>query len=105
VNKLPAAAWVCLTLAFLGILGAFVYLSAVHVDTGDFYRLLNVIFNLVTIVLAGGGVVLSGQAREKATAAADQTNGQLDQRIAAGVQQALTAQRATDVKPGGVFHE
>jgi hypothetical protein len=105
LNKIPTIAWVCLTVVAVAILGAFVYLNASGVDPAEFYRFLNVILNLASLVLGGGGVVLAGQAREKATQAADQTNGQLDSRIAAGVATALRAQRATDVKPGGVFHD
>lgn len=105
LNKIPAVAWVCLTVALLGVVGGFVYLSAQGVDTADFYRFLNVVFNLVTIVLGGGGVVLAGQARQAATAAAEQTNGQLDGRIAAAVTAALARQRTTDTAPGGVWHE
>ena len=105
MNKIPAIAWVCLTVVAVAILGAFVYLNASGVDPTEFYRFLNVILNLASLVLGGGGVVLAGQAREKATQAADQTNGQLDARISNAVSRALTVQRATDVRPGGVFHD
>lgn len=82
MSKIPAVAWVCLTVVVMGILAAFVYLSAAHLDTAEFYRFLNVLFNLGTLVLSGGAVTLAGRA-------VVQTNGGLDKRIKEGAKAAL----------------
>lgn len=89
MSKIPAVAWVCLTVVFLGALGSVVYLSAVDVDTTEFYRFLNVVLNLAPSVLGTGTIVLAGRA-------VSQTNGNLDARIRQGVTASLAQQRAED---------
>lgn len=96
MSKIPTAAWACLTVSVLALFASFVYLSAAHVDTAEFYRFLNVIGNLVGIVLGGGAVTLAGQARTAASHAAEQTNGGLDARIKAGAKAALVEHLGQD---------
>ncbi len=92
-SKLPPAAWVCLTVAFVATVGAFAYLSAKGADSGEFSRFLNTVVNLATLLLGGGALAYAGQA-------AKQTDGDLDARIQQAVKQALTMQRAEDVRLG-----
>jgi len=96
MSKLPTAAWICLTVAFMTVVVAFVILSNNGTDATEFRSFLNTILNLVGLLLGGGALAFAGQA-------AKQTNGNLDARIKQAVQAALDAQRTTDVKPGGVF--
>jgi hypothetical protein len=89
LSRVPAAAWVCLTVAFVAVVGAFAWLSAIGADGTEFRSFLNTVVNLATLAVAGGGVVFAGQA-------AKQTNGDLDQRIKDGVTAALDRQRLED---------
>lgn len=82
LSKIPQAAWVCLTVAFVAVVGAFAWLSAVGADGTEFRSFLNTIVNLATLLVAGGGVAYAGQA-------AKQTNGDLDKRIEAAVTRAV----------------
>jgi hypothetical protein len=94
VRNVPTAAWACLTVAFVTVVAAFVYLSAQGADTAEFRSFLNTTLNFAGLLLSGGAVAFAGKA-------AQQTNGGLDARIEAGVQRALEAQRAADTAPGG----
>jgi len=96
LKKIPVAAWVCITVAFVTVVVAFVVLSANGSDSTEFRSFLNTVMNLAGLLLTGGAVAFAGQA-------AKQTNGGLDERIRAGVAAELASQRQKDVKPGGVF--
>lgn len=89
LSRIPAAAWVCITVAFVAVIGAFTYLSAVGADGTEFRSFLNTVVNLVTLLVSGGAVAFAGQA-------AKQTNGDLDARIANSVTAALDRQRRED---------
>lgn len=104
LKNVPTAAWVCLTLAFLGVLAALVVLSVTGTPADELWTLLNRVANFGGLLLGGGSVVYAGAAARNSQQAAEQTNGALDERIEAGVQRALTAQRAADVAPGGELH-
>ncbi len=92
MGKIPTPVYVCLTIAFLGILGVFAYLSAIGADGTEFRSFLNTVVNLVTLVVSGSAAVYAGKAQK-------QTNGDLDARIQDGVTAALNQQRTDD---GGV---
>lgn len=94
MNKIPTPVWVCLTVAFLGTVGAFVFLSATDNDAAEFRGFLNIVMNLVTLLVTGAAAAYAGKA-------AQQTNGSLDERIKAGAAAALEEQRADDTAPGG----
>jgi hypothetical protein len=104
MKNVPTAAWVCLTVAFLGLLGSLVALSIAGAPADELWLLMNRISNLAGLVLGGGSVVYAGAAARNSQQAAKQTNGALDERIEAGVQRALEAQRAADLEPGGEFN-
>jgi uncharacterized protein YfeS len=91
-SKIPTPVYACLTLAFLGVLAVFAYLSAIGADGTEFRSFLNTIVNLVTLVVSGSAAVYAGKAQS-------QTNGQLDKRIEEGAMKALNRQRTDD---GGV---
>lgn len=94
MSKIPTPIWVCLTVAFLGVVAAFVVLSATGSDAAEFRGFLNIVMNLAGLVLSGGAAAYAGKA-------VSQTNGSLDRRIEQGVSAALEAQRAEDTQPGG----
>lgn len=98
MRNLPAAAWACITVAFVAVIAAFVILTVTGSDPTEFSRWLNSVANLAGILLGGGAVAFSAKA-------AQQTNGGLDKRIVDGakvaVKQALAEQRAVDTRPGG----
>ena len=89
LSKIPAAAWVCITVAFVAVVGAFAWLSAIGADGTEFRSFLNTVVNLATLLATGGAVAFAGQA-------AKQTNGDLDARIATAVTVALDRQREED---------
>lgn len=103
MKNVPTAAWVFLTVAFLAVVTAFVVLGVTDTDPAEFRGFLNVVTNLASILLGGGGLVYGAAAARNSQTAVEQTNGTLDQRIADGVAQALAAQRAQDTEPGGEF--
>lgn len=103
MRNVPGVAWVCLTVAFLAVVGAFVVLDVTGTDGTEFRGFLNIVANLAGIVLGGGGLIYSSAAQRSAAQAARQTNGDLDGRIQAAVSEALAAQRAVDVAPGGEY--
>jgi hypothetical protein len=94
--------WVCLTVAFLGIIGVLAWLSAVGADATEVRSFLNTVVNLVTLVVSGSAAVYAGKAQ-------NQTNGNLDKRIKDGVTAALDRQRSEDTgnaspqREGGVL--
>jgi hypothetical protein len=98
MQKLPTAAWVCITVAFLGVLAVFAVLSVSGSDGTEFRSFLNTVVNLATLLLSGGALAYAGAAQK-------QTNGALDDRVQDAVKAALTEQRAADVKPGGVLSQ
>lgn len=83
-----------MTVAFVAVVGAFMFLSATGADSTEFWAFLNRLWNLLSVVLAGGSLAYAGQA-------AKQTNGGLDARIEEAARKALDKQRATDIEPGG----
>ena len=94
MKNLPTAAWVCLTAAFLGVLGMLGFLSYTDSDATEFSRFLNTAVNLATLLLGGGALAYSARAQQ-------QTNGDLDARIEDAAARALAAQRDVDTQPGG----
>lgn len=103
LSKVPTAAWVCLTVGFLGVVAALVVLGVTGTPADELWTLLSRVANLAGVVFGGGSLVYAGAAARNAQEAAEQTNGSLDARIAAGVARALAAQRADDVAQGGEF--
>jgi hypothetical protein len=94
LSKIPAAAWWCLTIAFVSVVATFGVLSAIGAEGTEFRSFLNSVVNLATLLVAGGGVAYAGQA-------AKQTNGHLDQRIKDAVTAALDRQRTEDTGVAG----
>lgn len=98
MRNLPAAAWACITVAFVTTVVAFVVLSVNGADPAEFSRWLNSVANLGGLLLGGGAVAFSAKA-------AQQTNGGLDARIKDGAKiaakEALAEQRIMDTRPGG----
>lgn len=96
MQKLPTAAWVCLTVAFLGILATFAVLSVTGSNPTEFRSFLNTALSLAALLLTGGTLAFSAKAQQ-------QTNSALDERITTAVTDALDVQRADDTAPGGEF--
>lgn len=78
LKNVPTAAWVCITLAFLGVTTAFVVLAVVGADSTEFRGFLNIVANLASILLGGGSVIYAGAAARNAQVTREQTNGLLD---------------------------
>lgn len=89
LKAVPNIIWVSLTVCFLGIVTAFVVLSVTHADGTEFRSFLNTVLNIGTLIVTGGGAVYAGAAAKNAQVAKEQTNGQLDKRIATQVAQEL----------------
>jgi hypothetical protein len=101
LKNVPLGAWIFVSVAVLGALGALVVLSVSGADTADYWRFLNFAWNGLQLLAVSGGVVYAGAAARNSQQAVEQTNGSLDARIQAGVQKALEVQRAQDTEPGG----
>lgn len=103
MKNVPLGAWVFASVALVAVLAAFVVLAVTGSDSSELRWVILTILNVGGSVGSIGGIVYSGAAARSSHRAAEQTNGALDERIAAGVAQALSAQRAVDVAPGGEF--
>lgn len=82
---------VCATVAFVSIVGAFVFLAATGADGTDFRAFINTLFNAASVLLGGGAFMAAGSAAKSAANAEKQTNGALDKRIATQVAQQLVS--------------
>lgn len=91
VKNAPNSLIWAVTLCFLGVLAAFVYLSATGSDATDLRTFLNTILNIVSSLFSAGALVVAGAAAKSAGKAEEQTNGQLDRRIAQSVQHGIAA--------------
>lgn len=105
LKNVPNVVWVCLTVAFISIVGAFVFLSATGSDGTEFRSFLNTVINLASIVLGGSSAVYAGVAAKNSQTTKEQTNGALDKRIASAVAAQLVAhgnpKNKTEVKDNG----
>lgn len=103
LKNVPVVVWACVTVAFVAVLASLVIMAAIGADSTELTRFLNLIMNTAILLVGGAGTLYAGAAAKSAQDAAQQTNGQLDQRITDAVAQALAEQRAVDVAPGGEF--
>jgi hypothetical protein len=103
MKNVPLGAWIFASVALVAVLAAFVVLGITGTDTAELRWLILTILNAGAGLASVGGIVYSGAAAKSAHQAAEQTNGQLDDRIATAVAGALQLQRAADVAPGGEF--
>jgi sulfite exporter TauE/SafE len=101
LSKVPPIVWVCLTVAFLGVLSAYVYLDVSGTEGAEFRGFMNIVMNAFNLLVTAVVAALAGQAAHSAKQAANQTNGDLDRRLEAAADRALQRQRAADVQPGG----
>lgn len=69
------------TLCFLGVLAAFVFLSASGSDSTDLRTFLNTALNIAAALFSGSALVVAGAAARSAGRADDQTNGALTNRM------------------------
>lgn len=91
LKAVPQVVWVCLTIAFLGTIGAFVVLAITGSDGTEFRSFLNTVVNLAGLLLGGSSAVYAGVAAKNSQTTKDQTNGALDARIAKAVARELVA--------------
>ena len=105
LKNVPIGAWIFASVAVVALVAGFVVLGVNGSDTAELRWVVLTLLNLGGGAASVGGLVYSGAAAKNAQDAAHQTNGQLDGRITAAVQTALTAQRAEDVAPGGEFRK
>ncbi len=89
MRNVPVGAWVFASVALLGLLASFVVLSITGSDSSELRWLILTILNATTTFASIGGAIYGGSAAVKANQAADQTNGQLEQRMADAVTRAL----------------
>lgn len=82
LKTVPAVVWVCLTLAFLGVVAAFVILAITGSDATNVKSVLNQVANFAVLIVSASGAVYSGVAAKNSQDTKEQTNGQLDARIA-----------------------
>lgn len=96
-KAVPGIVWICLTVAFLGIVTALVVLAATGSDATEFRAFLNMVMNAAMLLVTGSGAIYAGAAARNAQATKEQTNGALDERIRLAVTESLDMQRADDV--------
>lgn len=89
LKNVPLGAWIFASVTVLGLLGGLVILNVSGTSTAEFWRFLNVLSNFVGILAGTGSVVYAGAAARNSQRAVEQTNGNLDARIEAGIRRAL----------------
>jgi len=87
---------VCATVVLLAFIGGMVLLTYVDKDADALSRLLNTLLNAIGAFAGTGALIYASSASKKATQAADQTNGTLDERIQANVHKALNVAAASN---------
>jgi hypothetical protein len=91
LKTVPQVVWICATIAFLAIVAAFVALGITGANGTDFRSFINTAANLGGLLLTGSGAIYAGVAARNSQSAKEQTNGQLDARIAKAVAAELVA--------------
>lgn len=92
---------ICLTIVFVTITTAFVFLAVTNADSTQFQQFLQTAMNFSTMILAGTGVAVAGAAAKSAHNADKQTNGVLEPRIKNAVHEVLNEREegAEDGRP------
>lgn len=92
---------VCVTIFACVVVLSFAALAWKSGDMSELRSLINTLFNVATLILSGGALVVGGAAARSADQAARQTNGELDGRIQSAVQAAmLTREQSRSVEAG-----
>jgi zinc transporter ZupT len=95
VKNAPNSLIWAVTLSFLGVLGAFVYLSSTGSDTTDLRTFLNTALNIAAALFSGGALVVAGSAARSAGQVKDQQdNGHMVEQVREGVSRALAPQQS-----------
>lgn len=88
-NGILAVIIVCVTVAFLGTLGALVYMATTGADSAPVAKFIDTALNFVLLIVAGTGATAAVSAAKSAAAAEKQTNGELTPRIKNAVTEVL----------------
>ena len=91
---------ICVTVLAVTVVAAFVVLAVTDSDATEFRSWLNTLLNLAGLLLGGTATVAASAAAKSAQAAEQQTNGELDGRIAAAVQSSMRLYGVTSVERG-----
>ncbi len=83
---------VCVTVFLCVVVLSFAALAWKSGDMSELRSLINTLFNVATLILSGGALVVGGAAARSADQAARQTNGELDKRIRDAIGSALATQ-------------
>lgn len=90
VTKAPNSVIViCVTVVVCSVIGAVTALSYAGSDTTELSRLINTLFNVVSVIFSGGAFLYSGAAAKRADDSANSVNGELHKKIESSVRQAL----------------
>ena len=75
MKEVPGVVWVCITVVFLAVIGAFVVLSVTGSSSDDLSKFINTLMNLGMLILGSGGLAFGASAAVNAKKASQQTNG------------------------------
>lgn len=92
VKNAPNSLIWAVTVAFLGVLAAFVVLAVTGSDAEQLWVFIGRLLNALGAIFGAGGLVIAGAAAKSAANAERQTNGEMPVKIAEGVRQALGGQ-------------
>ena len=94
VKNAPNSLIWAVTLGFLGVVGAFVFLSATGSDTADLRTFLNTALNIAAALFSGGALVVAGSAARSAGQVKDQNeNGHITEKVEEGVRNVMGERR------------
>lgn len=94
VKNAPNSLIWAVTLSFLGVIGAFVFLSASGSDTTDLRTFLNTALNIAAALFSGGALVVAGSAARSAGKVQEQNeNGHITEKVEEGVRNVMSERR------------
>jgi hypothetical protein len=94
VKNAPTSVVWAVVVSFLGVLAAFVVLSATGSDTGDLRTFVNTALNIVAALFSGGALVAAGSAARSSGRVQEQhDNGEITEKVEQGVRNALDESR------------
>jgi hypothetical protein len=96
LKNVPTGAWVFASTAVVALVAGFVLLTINGADTAELRWLVLTLLNVGGGAASIGGLVYAGAAARNSQVAAQQTNGDLDNRIKESVTAALDRQRSED---------
>lgn len=91
LRNAPNAVYYCITAVLITIIGSITILSYHSGNADNIFRLVNLVWNGLALLLSGGAFLYSGSAAKSSATAETALNGEFKDRVTAIVSEALIA--------------